>query len=351
MSRKTDSSDLADFFQQLALLVRSNLPLPECLRQLGGHFTRKSFRSAIQDISRRVARGEEFSDALEAYPGLFRRLHIRLIKAGEASGTLPETLLSIARYARFCDLVTSRMRDILAYPLATVHIAIVVGLFMSIKVIPVFHETVVELVGGAERIPLVSNFIVSLGMFINSNRVPFFAAYVLFLAFSIWIFTPGLNPHRVMMAIINRMPGTCRIVNSLDSARLCSVLSILLREKTPLHEALASVGELMERQRIRKALDQASARSREGADAAQIISREPAIDNLIGLTLRTTPEKELPCELARLAEVFDHRVTLSVKFASTVWSILSFLGVTVIVGLVVISLFQPLISILSAMAI
>ena len=51
------TTDIADFYQQLALLTRSNLPLPDSIRQLAGSFNKSEFRDMLEHVSRDTASG------------------------------------------------------------------------------------------------------------------------------------------------------------------------------------------------------------------------------------------------------------------------------------------------------
>lgn len=351
----TRASQIADFYHQLALLVRSRLPLPESLRQAGSHLTEPAFQQAVTALSQAVAGGQKLSQALGAHARFFDPLHVRLIAAGEATGTLADTLFGVARFARFCQLMTARLREIVAYPLFTVNVALCIVLALSIGVVPVFHDMLAELMGGeltgyGARLPRVSRLVLGTGMAIRTYWPAALALYAGFLAFSIWIVSPGLSAHRALMALLGAMPGSWGIVGSLDSARLCGLLAVFLGEGMPLHDALASAAQLVDSPPLRRALEQAARKVEAGAHAATALAGEPTVSPLIVLTLRSTPEGELAEEFDRLGDLFDHRVTAAVRTVSTVWTVGAFMLMTAVVGVVIVGMFAPLTSLVSLMS-
>jgi type IV pilus assembly protein PilC len=345
---KTHASDVADFYQQLALLVRSNLALPESLRQLGEYFPKREFQEAIRQIGEMTERGEKFSEAIKRYPQFFHPFHAQLISAGEESGTLPEVLFAVARFARFGQLMTTRVRDILAYPLLTIHVCVAVLLFMSVYVIPGFVEIFEDLLEGA-RLPYITQLVVSIGAFINAGAPVVVPLYAVFFVFTLWLFTPFVLAHRAMLHVVGLLPGSCRVGHSLDSARLCTMLSTFLRQKMTITSALATASQLVERAGMQKALMRVSEAVKSGDILADAFSREPAIDRLIALTFRHTPEAELSSELMRLGELFEHRVTLAARSATITWTIIAMIMMIFGVGFVIIAMFVPMITIVSHM--
>ena len=345
---KANASDIADFYQQLALLIKSNLPLPDSLRQLGRYFPKHDFQNAILEIGACTERGEKFSAVIGRYPRFFDPFHIQLISAGEASGTLPEVLFSVARFARFGQLLTARVRDIIAYPALTIHLCLVVFLFMSAYIIPPFADVYRDLLGTCQ-LPHMTALVVQIGDLISEHRQLLSAAYVVLLVFTLWLFVPCLAAHRTMLAVISLLPGSCRIVHSLDSARLCGMWSTFLRQNMTLPDAIRLSAELVESKALRQALLRAAGNMKSGSSAVEIMSRERAIDALVVLTFRHTPEEELAEELRRLGELFEHRVTLAARSATMTWTVAALVLMTLSVGFVVISLFLPLVTLVSTL--
>ena len=88
----TRPNDIVEFYEQLALLVRARLPLPEGLRQLSRELTSPELRGAIARMGESTARGSTLSEALAFHPSLFHPFHRRLIASAEHTGALAETL-------------------------------------------------------------------------------------------------------------------------------------------------------------------------------------------------------------------------------------------------------------------
>ena len=58
------TTDVGDFYHQLALLIKAELPLPESIRQLGANFHKKEFREILGKI------GEDTTAVHDLFPSV-----------------------------------------------------------------------------------------------------------------------------------------------------------------------------------------------------------------------------------------------------------------------------------------
>jgi type II secretory pathway component PulF len=349
---RISSSDVADFYHQLGLLARSNLPLPESLRQLGQHFPSKDFQAVLYKTGERTARGEKFSDILQSFPQFFSPIHIKIIAAGEVAGTLPETLFLVARYARFWSLMTATLRDIAAYPLFTLHISLLIALYISYNVIPKFHDLFVDLLGAEHfaKLPVITNITLACGMFIHAHVYIFLMIYLCFLAYCIYVFAPTIAGQRALARMIHFLPGSGNVIVSLDSARICRLCSVFMKQGMPIQDALASIAHLVELERVQKALERVAEKVKAGTQVADALQREPAIDRLIEMAFRHCKEESVADELNELADIYENRVILSVRTVKTLWTAVATIFISLLVYALVLAMFKPLISVIRALS-
>lgn len=88
---------LAEFSRTLGLLVGSGTLVVESMVQTSDITGNVHFKNAIVDVSKRVEKGVSIGDALSTY-SLFPPLLVQLVKIGEQTGKLDETLLKASEY-------------------------------------------------------------------------------------------------------------------------------------------------------------------------------------------------------------------------------------------------------------
>ena len=93
---RASKKDLVMFSRQLSIMFRSEVPLVESLRTLAGQTKKTEFKERILKLSERVEGGAPFSQALASYPDLFDAFYVNIVRSGESSGKLSESLNYLA---------------------------------------------------------------------------------------------------------------------------------------------------------------------------------------------------------------------------------------------------------------
>ncbi len=336
------ATDIADFYQQLALLIKSNLPLPDSLVRLAKQFPRRKMAQIVERLGEETARGRTFSQVLKEHADVFPPFHSQLLAAGETTGTLPVMLFTVARFARVQHFLVSRLREVFAYPLLTIHVACLVLGFLSVRVIPFYVNIYSDMYGG-DYLPWLTRIVFGMGLLISNNIGVFGALYLAFVVLSAVIFLPTHRCKRGLLHIVAVMPGTRRLLHELDAARLCSLWSSFVAQAMPSVDILRASSRLVAAPTLRTSLERAADAVAAGRGVADALDNETAVDGLIVMTLEHADEQDLADELLKLAELYENRVAMGVRWATQAWTIIALVSMIVTVGIVVVSLFLPLI--------
>lgn len=93
------SGELADFFQQMAVMTGSGIPLCRALGILGDCTDSRRFRKIYEELRRKMEKGTLASSAMEQ-TGVFPEMAVNMIRAGEAGGTVQEMAGRLAVHYR-----------------------------------------------------------------------------------------------------------------------------------------------------------------------------------------------------------------------------------------------------------
>ena len=95
---KVSSYELMNFTQQLSTLISSKLTLDKSLTITTQLTEKETTRNMFQDIQKRVHSGSSFADSLAAYPDIFSKMYINMVRAGEMGGVLDVVLMRLADF-------------------------------------------------------------------------------------------------------------------------------------------------------------------------------------------------------------------------------------------------------------
>ena len=134
------AKDVLIFAKQFATMLKAGLPVLNTLNMLLEQTSSPNMKKIIEKIKKDLESGNSLSKCFENHPKAFDTVTINLIKAGEASGKLDVFLEKIVTSLEKREKIKSQIKSALFYPGVLFSVAILVTIFMLIKVVPVFVE-------------------------------------------------------------------------------------------------------------------------------------------------------------------------------------------------------------------
>src|SRR5689334_2624054 len=156
--------DLVIFTRQLATMIDAGLAMVQSLQALAEQTTNKVMRDVIKDVCTRVEGGDSFSDALQKHPKVFNRLYVCMVAAGEKGGLLAEILARLATYLENANRLRKKIKSAMMYPIVVTIVAILITIFLLVKVVPVFGEIFASF-GAA--LPAPTQYLINLSNFVK----------------------------------------------------------------------------------------------------------------------------------------------------------------------------------------
>ena len=138
--KKVTPQDVVIFSKQFATMVKAGLPILNVLVMLRDQVENPSLKEIIEDIRKSLEGGVTLSKCFNKYPKVFDNIYVNLIKAGEASGKLDVFLMKLVSSLEKTEKVKKKIKGALMYPMVMFSTAMIVMVFMLIKVVPVFAK-------------------------------------------------------------------------------------------------------------------------------------------------------------------------------------------------------------------
>ena len=118
---------------------------------------RPEFKKILIHIKETIESGGGFAEALEKYTNTFSEFFVRVVEAGEVSGTLDKALVRIGQQLDKLNNIKRKVVGALIYPAITVVVAAGVITFLLAKVVP----SMVELYGDVKKLPAITQFVIA----------------------------------------------------------------------------------------------------------------------------------------------------------------------------------------------
>ena len=160
------TKDLIFMLAQLSTYLKAGIPLVDSIRIVEKQFSKNSsYKRVLAAVKYDLTTGQSFSEALEKRGDAFPRLLINMIKASEMTGALPETLDDMEEYYTETEATRKAMVSAMMYPVIIFIIAIGVGLFIMLYVVPKFVDIYKSMDNA--QIPAITNFVLWLSAFLS----------------------------------------------------------------------------------------------------------------------------------------------------------------------------------------
>ena len=328
------------FNQQFVTLIRAGLPILKGLDLLADRLTDPKLTPYITAVRDEVKRGSLLSDAFDKQ-GIFPKIFVTSVMAGEKSGSLGEVLERYITYQKLSLAVRKKVLVSLMYPCVLLVLVLCLMVFLVVYVVPSFSELYSSM---SAKLPAVTEMLIAIGTTARSYIVV--AAITLVaagFAFAWWSRKPSASEK--IDAVKVKVPIFGDIWLKYQVAQFSRVFSTLLVGGIPLVQGLDTSAESLGTLLLRRTLKQAGQSVREGNPLSASL-RETGIFPPLSIDMIEVGESTgaLPVMLNSVAEFYEEDVNTKMTAALSLIEpvIMVFMGI--FVAFVLIALYLPIFS-------
>ncbi len=151
-TQKVTSRDIVIFTQNLYLLKKAGFNNVHALGTIIQSTENPTLKGILEDILAGVESGDYMYTTMEYYSDIFPYIYINLIKVGELSGSLEESLRQAVEYLDSSNDLTRKLKKILIPNIAQFVVLLVILFFGSMYVVPIIQDIFAE-VGTTDQLP------------------------------------------------------------------------------------------------------------------------------------------------------------------------------------------------------
>lgn len=329
------------FTQQLGTLLGAGQPLDRALQMLAEQPDSDAGQRLIERIRDFVRGGGSLSSAMEQQHGVFSRLYINMVRAGEVSGSLTDTLKRLAEYLERSRQLKSKVINALIYPALLVTLVIFALITLMIVVVPNF-EPVFEAMG--DDLPWITVIVLAVAGVLEK----FWWLLILgIVGGGLWLRAQFADSERRVP--FDRRLLSMRIVGPLitkiETARLARTLGTLVKNGVPLLTALSISKNVLSNTILVQAVDAAANEVKTGGGLAYALGI-PKVFPKLALQMIAVGEEagDLDGMLIRTADTYDDEVSHATeRFLSALVPVITII-MAVVVGAIMLAIILPIIN-------
>ncbi|HJW46704.1 MAG TPA: type II secretion system F family protein [Lysobacter sp.] len=330
---------LVQFTQQLATLLGAGQPLDRALGILLELPEDEVAKRTIADVRDAVRGGSSLSAALERQHGTFSRLYINMVRAGEAGGSMHETLARLADYLERARALQGRVINALIYPAILLAMVGLSLLFLLGYVVPQFALMYESL---DAELPLFTKLVLGLGLFVRD----WWILLLVIPGAAVWWFDrkrrdPVFREKFDAWLLQRKLAGP--LVAKIETARLARTLGTLVRNGVPLLTALGIGRNVLGNRVLAADVEAAADEVKNGVALSTALARGKRFPRLALQMIAVGEESgALDSMLVKTAETFEQETALSLDRMLAALVPLVTVVLAVVIGIVVMSVLLPL---------
>jgi type II secretory pathway component PulF len=322
-------------------LLNAGMTLGAIIQKLSRQSGSPQRSAVLKKVHEDIVQGKSLSEALAKHPRSFPDFYVSLVRAGEASGQLQDSLQNAVRHYERAAEARDQVIGALVYPVIVLVAGIIVIIFCMIKVVPQFTEIFASM---DQALPLPtkilmggSDFLVVYGPLLLGIHI------LLVLGFFRWKRTVAgrLAWHGFLL----KVPVINRLIRSAAFANFARTLSNLMMNGVPVLHALDIVKKTANNAVLEREIAKLKDRVTDGSSLSRPLAESGVFPDLFTDMLSVGEEAgQVPRSLAQIAERYDEELTRNIKVMTSLIEPLLMVLIAGAVGFVAISMLLPIFS-------
>lgn len=337
--------ELITFARNLGSMIEAGLSVSRALTVMERQTTNASLKTVLNNLNTEISQGKTLSDSMAKTPKIFNTLFIAMVKAGEESGTLANSLKTIALQMDRSYVLQKKIKGALMYPSVILGLMVIIAILMLTYIVPTlmktFTEMKVALPWSTQLIVTVSNLLREHGFIVLGVVI------VLFFIIRFWVKTK--TGSRVVDLSITRIPVIGELVREVNTARTARTMSSLLNSGVAIIESVRITSEVVQNIHYKKVLAQVEENIKKGAPISVVFEQNPRlypvfIAEMIAVGEETGKVGEM---LLGVATYYEDDVEQRTKDMSTIIEPFLMVFIGLAVGFFALSMISPMYSLVN----
>jgi type IV pilus assembly protein PilC len=343
--KKVKPKSLQIFARQLATMIEAGVSVVAALVTLEEQTDDKYLQEVIADVRSDVESGVILSKAMARHPKVFNRLFVSMVQAGESSGTLDTVLDRVAMQIEKETQIKRRVKGAMVYPSVVLTFATLVLIFMLLFIVPVFVNVFNQLNG---QLPTPTKIVMGAS---NALRHYWFIIFPAIggIVFALRRYKKTEQGRQKWDTLKLKIPMKIGdVVQKIALARFSRTLSTLVAAGVDIITALEITGGTAGNWVLEKSLVTIRERVHEGVPISEPLADDPIFPPMVSQMVKIGEETgELDKMLGKVADFYEDEVDASIQSLTSIIEPILMIGVGVMVGTIVISMYLPMFKLLT----
>jgi type IV pilus assembly protein PilC len=340
---RVKQDELVMITRNLGSMLSAGLTVTRALSVIERQTKNPRLKGVTKRIVERINQGDQFNQGLAEFPEVFDNLYIAMVKAGEESGTLAESLQTLAVQMQRSSNLKKKIKGAMIYPSIVIAVMVLIGILMMIYVMP---QITGVFKGMNKELPATTTFLIATSDFMVAHTILVFIALFASVAAVLYFLRSRIGKIATSWLVV-RLPVIGTLAKETNAARTARTLSSLLKSGVDVIRSIEITEEVLQNVFYKKIIQEVRTRVEKGTALSEVfIEREDLYPILVGEMILVGEETgQIAGMLGELAEYYETEVERKTKDISTIIEPLLMVVIGGGVGFFALALIGPIYSI------
>lgn len=329
------------YIRQFSTLIKAGVTVVEATAILAHQTESKALKKALFAVEQDLREGNPLSDAVAKHKKIFSSMYINMVKAGEVSGNLDDTLDRLGDHFEKQHYTKQKIKSALSYPIVVGILAIAVTIFLLVSIVPTFVQMFDEMGG---ELPTITKVVLAASDFMQSFWW-LIAVIIILLVIAFTYFNKNKKTKYYMDYFLLKMPIFGNLLQKAALARMMRTLSSLFSSSVPILQAMAIVEKVVENEVLSKVIRESRDSLEKGRSMTEPMQKHWAFPPLVTQMIAIGEETgALDAMLSKIAEFYEKEVETGTDQLKSLIEPLMIVILAGLVGTIVTSIMVPMFS-------
>ncbi|MDR3164137.1 MAG: type II secretion system F family protein [Synergistaceae bacterium] len=339
--QKVTLKDKNVLFKQMATMVNAGITIAATMDLLSAQVENKTLSKSIAEIRDAVSSGVTTAAAFARHPKIFTSLEIALIRAGEEGGVLDVSLARLATFVEAQYALQKKIKSAMMYPSVIVFFTLVTLIVLCVGIVPLFKKAFVNI--GVKQMPLLTSIVFGISDFLKVYwfllPIPFIAAFI-----AVKQVNKTTEGRKVLDRMKLRFPLMGDIIFKSIMARAFRTFATLVTAGVSILDAIEMSAGVADNYVIGDAFRTMRERAQNGVMLSITIKEQKLFPAMVAHMVAVGEETgQVDDVLSKVADWYDMELDERIKALTSIIEPIMIVFVGLVVGLVVASVFVPII--------
>lgn len=336
---RVKTQDKINFAKNLGTMIDAGLSVTRSLTVMEKQANGKAFKKLMVELEDEVSHGTSLSEALGKRPDVFSTLFMSMVKAGEESGSVSESLKIVGNQMEKSHQLVKKVRGAMIYPAVIISVMIVIAILLLIFMVPTLTAT---FSGLGVKLPLATRVLIASSDFLIGNTILVLSVMLALLAGGVAYYRSKAG-HNLFDSLFLKIPVIGELVREVQAARSARTLSSLLSAGVDVVAALGVTADVLQNHLYKEVLLEAKAGIQKGESMSSVFARHGTLYPAFVSEMSSVGEEtgKVADMLKNVATFYEDEVDQKTKDLSTIIEPVLMIIIGAGVGLFAISMLAP----------